>query len=434
MGLRSTGQAFVWWLLLAGVAHAAPFTFTITSGEGSFPGKQPAAFGNTASETLDLTPDTPTSLPIQQFTNFRPVDVFPLTEASTMFVQTVAVNGAATSVTRTASLVLENTPNPCDLLFSLSPVTVTTDFGPLGKVDVPLMTPFTLGVPCSGDTPTPNILIVVPGTTTPVLLHDVPFSIDPFGCYKTKPVAKFTPVTGVHLIGLEDVLVDVKKPRLLCAPADTTADGIADATTHLEAYQVKLQKGQAKHTRRLNLTVATQLGPLVLDTVKLELLLVPTSEDPTTTPPPPNPISHEVDHFECYKAKLSKGQPKLGKNLQITVGDEFRNPAKRVALRKVTHLCVPTNKNGEGTKHPNHLLCFKAKPTKRRCDVGALVNGGGGCKKEEDCGGTNGQTTLCALQTKFAKQIGLHTANQFDPEQLDATKEDEVCLTAFLAP
>ena len=434
MGLRRTGQTFVWWLLLAGVAHAAPFSIEITSGEGSIPGKQVAAFGNTTSDTLDLTPDTPTALLITQFTNFRPVDVFPLTEASTMFVQTVAVNGVATSVQRTASLVLENTPNPCDLLFSLSPVTVTTDFGPLGKVDVPLTTAPTLGVPCSGDTQTPNIFIVVPGTTTPVLLHDVPFSIDPFGCYKTKPAAKFTPVTGVHLVGLEDVLVDVKKPRLLCAPADTTANGIADAATHLEGYQVKPQKGQSKHTPRLNLTVATQLGPLVIDTVKLELLLVPTSEDPSAPPAPPNPVTHEVDHFECYKIKLSKGQPKLAKNLQITVGDEFRSPAKRVVLRKVTHLCVPTNKNGEGTKHPNHLLCFKAKPTKGRCDVGTLVNAGGGCKKEEDCGGTKRQTTLCALQTKFAKQIGLHTANQFDSEQLDATKEDEVCLTAFLAP
>lgn len=268
--------------------------------------------------------------------------------------------------------------------------------------------------------------------------HAAPFAIDPFRCYQANPTLgapKFAPLAGVHVAdAFENVLVDVKKPRLLCAPADTTADGIADGATHLEAYQLKLPKGQARHTPRTRFGVATQIGTFVVDTVKAELLLVPTNANPAVTPPQPDPTAHEVDHFNCYKAKLAKGEPKLATSLEVTATDERTIPPQRLSVRKVRHLCLPADKNDEGTKHENHLLCFTTKATKGRCAAVAPVNADGGCKRETDCGGVKGQTTLCTPQAKFVKQTALRTANQFDSEQLDLKRADELCLTAFPVP
>lgn len=71
--------------------------------------------------------------------------------------------------------------------------------------------------------------------------------LDSFRCYQAKPSAgfpKFVPVRGVRANGtFDDVLVEVKKPLQLCVPADTTAGGVTDPETHLEAYAIKVQKG-----------------------------------------------------------------------------------------------------------------------------------------------------------------------------------------------
>jgi hypothetical protein len=260
-------------------------------------------------------------------------------------------------------------------------------------------------------------------------------AIDAFRCYQAKPAAgspKFAPILGVRVNGsFDDVLVDVKKPLQLCAPADTLADGLLDAETHLEAYAIKVAKGQPKPLPQKGRTVSSQLGALVIDSGKPAQLLLPTAEDPATSP---NLTVNEVDRFTCYQAKLAKGQPKLAKDLQLTVGDQFTDPPKRVNLKKVVRLCTPVGVNGGPTKHAAHLLCFQVAATKGRCADAAPSNAGGGCKKEEDCGGVKGQTTFCAAQAKFAVRTGRKVANDLDAGTLDAKKEDVLCLPAFLAP
>ena len=63
---------------LSAAAYAQSFNFTITATSTQFPGTaQAAVFGNTATQTLSLTPNVPAALSIGQFTNFRPFDVFP---------------------------------------------------------------------------------------------------------------------------------------------------------------------------------------------------------------------------------------------------------------------------------------------------------------------------------------------------------------------
>lgn len=259
--------------------------------------------------------------------------------------------------------------------------------------------------------------------------------IDSFRCYQAKPTAgsaKFAPVLGVRVNGsFDDVLVDLKKPLQLCAPADTTADGVIDAATHLEAYAIKVQKGQPKSVPQSGRQLLTQLGTLSVDTGKPAQLLLPTAEDPASSP---SLSVNEVDRFTCYQAKLAKGQPKLPKDLQLTVGDQFTSPPKRVTLKKLVRLCTPVGANGGATKHNAHLLCFQVAATKGRCADVAPSNAGGGCKNEADCGGTKKQTTFCVAQAKFTKQTGRKVQNDLDAGTLDAAKEDVLCLPARLTP
>src|ERR1700682_5169919 len=77
-------------LLFAAVAQATTFTVTVTSGNGQFPAKQAAAFGPTTQGTLtlNLTPNVPVTFPVDNFTGFQGLDVFPATPgANTMFQQ-----------------------------------------------------------------------------------------------------------------------------------------------------------------------------------------------------------------------------------------------------------------------------------------------------------------------------------------------------------
>ncbi len=293
----------------------------------------------------------------------------------------------------------------------------------------------------TGNTFTDNHAPENPDVATPVpsdLCRDVGVcisAIDSFRCYQAKPAAgapKFVPLLGVRLAdAFGDVRVDLKQPVLLCAPADTAGDGVLDTATHLEAYAIKPEKGQAKQVPQTALTLRSQVGTFVVDAAKADQLLLPTAADPATSP---NLTVNQVDRFTCHKAKLSKGQPKLAKDVQLTVVDQIMNQPERVVLKKLVRLCGPVGDNGDDTKHADYLLCFQVSATKGRCDLTALVNAGGGCKKETDCGGTKGTTALCKTQAKFAKVPGLHVVNDLDAGSLDAAKDGVLCLPAHRLP
>ena len=71
-----------------------------------------------------------------------------------------------------------------------------------------------------------------------------------------------------------------------------------------------------------------------------------------TSPSPPNPAQHHVDHYKCYLTKLSKGT-KFQKGLQVHVADQLTSPAKTFDVLKPLHLCLPVDKQEEGTKNPS---------------------------------------------------------------------------------
>jgi hypothetical protein len=219
---------------------------------------------------------------------------------------------------------------------------------------------------------------------------------DDFLCYKVKapPVA---PMTVSLADQFETGTATVKKLRHLCTPGDKNAEGVFDTTTHLVSYQIK---PDVRHVRRTNILVENQIGSLRLDTTKTDLLLVPSNKNLTADPPAPNISLINVDHYKCYKVKVTPGTPRLAKGITVSVEDQFNNPAKVFTLKKPKHLCNPVDKNGEGIKNPDaHLLCYGVK-------------------------GVSGQP-------KHVRQSGVHINNQIGVSIFGTTKEAELCIPSI---
>jgi hypothetical protein len=223
-------------------------------------------------------------------------------------------------------------------------------------------------------------------------------------------------------------LFEVQKPVSLCNPADTNGDdppAPADPD-HLKAYQITLvpkvcvvgaptNEGKAcrreqdcggttgqtsfcqpvpQHVRQTNLTIENQFSSLQVDTLKPDRLLVPTAKSLSGPVPAPTP---GIDHFKCYRVRVTPGTPKFPKDMQVSVVDQFQQPTL-YDMVKPTRLCAPANKNNESPgaeTHSAHLMCYQVKPAKG--------------------------------QSKHVRAPSIYTNNQFGPELLDTIKEEELC-------
>jgi cysteine-rich repeat protein len=244
-----------------------------------------------------------------------------------------------------------------------------------------------------------------PDTCTAGVCGGTPSCIDHFLCYKSKVSSgtlKITPILAVSLVDdFESLTVDLTKTKHLCTPADKNGEGTVDPATHLKTYQFKPISGSPKHVPQTSLVVTNQLGTITLNTVKPALLLVPAAKDLNVDPPPPPFGSHEVDHYKCYKTKITPGTAKF-LPAQVSVSDQFTLP-KTFDLKKIAYLCSPVDKNGSTIKHPNvYQLCYKAK--------------------------------IATGQPKHTPQLGLHVADQFGLEHLDTKSEDIFCVPSQVAP
>ena len=182
-------------LLFAAGAHADTFTISITSGTAAFPGHLTEQFGDTASGTIDLTPNVPAPFLVNNFSGFIEGQVFPTTApASVNFVETIAVNGISTDVPTTESSFLGS--DGCSILQHRPAITVTTDLGALGKVDVTIDAITTAGIVCFNGVQDLGALLIIPGVDATVLLHDVPQSSVP------EPSSALLSVPGLVGLGL----------------------------------------------------------------------------------------------------------------------------------------------------------------------------------------------------------------------------------------
>lgn len=147
------------------------------------------------------------------------------------------------------------------------------------------------------------------------------------------------------------------------------------------------------------------------------------------------PVSLPTDHFQCYKAKDSKGSLPFAKGLQVTLTDQFESGLFDVS--QPAGVCNPANASLAGVKDPDtHLMGYPIKLAKKRCAPSSVLNANGGCKSEEDCGGTTSATTLCRRQPAHQPRIDLHVLNEFHsqgmPLRLDTIKVDRLFVPSGL--
>jgi hypothetical protein len=221
---------------------------------------------------------------------------------------------------------------------------------------------------------------------------------DAFMCYKSKTTG-FVPVPGVTVDDAIDglTLLDVKAHQHLCLPADVDLGGIFDAATHLTTYKVRA----TGHVRQTGIVIQNAVGELSLDTVKPDLLFVPANVDPMTPPPAPDGSAY-VNHYKCYKAKVTSDTPPVPPGATVIVATAF-DSAQLFAVKKPRHLCAPVDANGEGIENPDaYLVCYKVAPA------------------------------LSGL--RYSEHANLQAHDQFGPHVLTSLKQAELCIPSVLAP
>ena len=158
------------------------------------------------------------------------------------------------------------------------------------------------------------------------------------------------------------------------------------------------QEGEPKQVKKTNILVKNQFGDLFVDTKKPDLLLVPSFKALNESAPEVT-SGFPVDHFKCYKVKITEGKPEFVP-LTVPVKDQFED--KDFEVKKPTRLCNPVGKKVDGVltevNNPDgHLMCYKVKPAEG--------------------------------QPKHVKIIGeIHVNNQFGSLRLDTKEEKELCM------
>jgi hypothetical protein len=222
--------------------------------------------------------------------------------------------------------------------------------------------------------------------------------LDDFTCYKAKitpTTPLFSTVNGVTLLDqFENATASLSKPRYICPPANDNGGGVVDPNIHLVSYKIRQSPA---HARVTNLLITNQLGDLHLDALRPDFVLVPTAKDLLAFPPPPPNSSHLVDHFKCYKVRVTSGTPRFATHVTVTMTDQFDSLPRLMSLKKPKHLCNPVDENGQLIKNPPvHLVCYSATPARG--------------------------------ERKHVRRQGLYIANEFGQLRLDTLKEGEFCI------
>jgi hypothetical protein len=237
----------------------------------------------------------------------------------------------------------------------------------------------------------------------------------------------------------------VTKPVALGLPANKNAEGVNDADTHREEYQVKPVKGGPVFGGLTDVRVANQCNDLLLEVGKPVSLLVPTAKSLTVPVTALDSVHHNLEHYLCYAAKpqtkLADGTklPKFPKGTQVDVADQFQT--RRYDLLKITKLCNAVDKSGsptllsgpdKGAAKPiapatrldtsAHLVCYQAKLAKK-----TIAQSGCGAATPGDKG-----TSIVPGQAKHVPLAGVYVANQFGTERLDTVSEGELCIPSQL--
>ena len=207
---------------------------------------------------------------------------------------------------------------------------------------------------------------------------------------------RFETIFGIGLIDqFGAATADVKRPVSLCLPTNKMGEDPAAAAhaAHLKGYRIK-----GPHNPPLtNVKVVNQFGTIFVDAFRADRLLVPTTKSLVATPPLlPSPV---VDHFDCYKSKVTKDTPKFAPIEGLVLEDQFGT--QPVVVKKPSRLCAPVDVDGgdpSAPGHRDHLLCYRIKAP------------------------------------RFTRVSPIFVNNQFGPETLDAIKPSELCVPSLKNP
>ncbi len=219
------------------------------------------------------------------------------------------------------------------------------------------------------------------------LLAALPASadLDNFLCYKANAKRDLT-------ANLSDVYdtgnVSSKGTKLWCAPASISGSSVDDSSTFLAGAKIK-----GDHVKQTGVVLTTS-GTYSYDTSKADFLMLPAGMSQSPAAPPTQPDT-TVDHYRCLKTKISKGTTPFPTGTVLAVQDVMG--LHSIEVGKPAHLCVPTDKNGEGVNDPSAwLVCNKVK------------------------------------STPSFQPDGIQTIDQFGPQIFDSGKEAELCRPASL--
>jgi len=176
-----------------------------------------------------------------------------------------------------------------------------------------------------------------------------------------KTIPKFSGFPIVLADQFENQEYEVVNPQMMFNPAMKNKEPVHDTETHLKKYKIR-----GPHEPVLGITLTNQFETLVVNTKRVDSILVPTAKSHTG---PTNQLEVEpVDHYKCYKLELiSREKNLVGKSPKIfdTNFEELRK--MRVLLKPL--LCNPVEKidlTGQPLstiKNPDiHLTCYKVKP------------------------------------------------------------------------
>jgi hypothetical protein len=154
----------------------------------------------------------------------------------------------------------------------------------------------------------------------------------------------------------------------------------------------------APHTPIKGIVVGTTFGATVIDTIASDRVLVPSAMSVAAPPLPPDPASHGVDNFGCYRVRVPKGAPAPYKGRVVIVGDAF-TAARVFIVKKPKLLCVAASLDGGVVDNAaGHLLCFKIK--------------------------------AALSEAPFESQTGVDATHALGTLQLDTKKDDLLCVPA----
>ncbi len=197
---------------------------------------------------------------------------------------------------------------------------------------------------------------------------------------------------------------DVLKPLGICNPADPDDSGIADPRTHLTPYRIAPRDGEPAHVPVRSIRIFNRFGDILVDTIREDRVLVPAAKDAGGgSVVAPDPQSHAVDHYQCYRIRVARGSPRPPRGLKVSIEDQFETPPKIYDVRRPRLLCNPADKNGWGIKNPDgHFTCYRVRPS--------------------------------SGEPPHLRRSGVSTADQFVVHKLDTRRAKVLCVPSLRNP